>query len=641
MLICPRCETENPKNNNFCQSCGVSLAEKLESNGSAATLPDEDRDSTLLWAIIAPSKKSKRLKSLANRIGKLPQSKIQNLADFFHLPQNSNTNWQRYVFASQDTVFAETSADRSPNDYLKGKIIDRRPLQQTHLAAIRHQYREKLEKLQSEFDVSYLSIARFWNSLSIPAHAIPYLILEKYTPVVPKIHEAYQLVDGGVALLEDRSEWQLLTQFWSQEELPLAQVIWFLDEIAKLWNPLYKIGCSRSLLVESNLRVDEDGAFCLQQLFMDKPQNMPSLKNLALVWQTWSSKIRGYQNELDPIFKEIISGKIQDIQQIRDRLQNLDSELKTDERHLTALEEDFFDEGDIENEPDFEDRETIIYSLQLDSVSDAGCTNIGSQREHNEDFFAIETSVIKQVNNTHKDVSVRGLYVVCDGMGGHAAGEVASAMAVETIIEYFRNHWQDDLPDRATIEAGILLANDTIYQTNINNSSSGSSRMGTTLAIALVHDCQLAIAHVGDSRIYRVTRRHGLELLTIDHEVGQREIERGVESDIAYGRPDAYQLTQALGPRDNSCVRPEIQFLEVTEDCLLLLCTDGLSDLNFIENHWQQYLKPMISSKTNLEESLSELINFADRHNGHDNITGISIRIKLKPESPEDITSTL
>ena len=108
------------------------------------------------------------------------------------------------------------------------------------------------------------------------------------------------------------------------------------------------------------------------------------------------------------------------------------------------------------------------------------------------------------------------------GWGGHSAGEIASAMAVETLQNYFYAYWQDELPDEATIQEGILLANRTIYQTNLENERSGNGMMGTTLVMALLHDTHLAIAHVGDSRIYRVTRNNGLEQLTQDHEVGQK-----------------------------------------------------------------------------------------------------------------------
>ena len=204
-------------------------------------------------------------------------------------------------------------------------------------------------------------------------------------------------------------------------------------------------------------------------------------------------------------------------------------------------------------------------------------------------------------------------------------------MAVTNLQQYFETHWRGQLPDYNTIEAGILLTNEALYKTNLDHSRSGSGRMGTTLVMALLQDTQCTIAHVGDSRIYRISCKHGLEQLTLDHEVGQREINRGVEPEIAYGRPDAYQLTQALGPRDNKGIRPEIQSIEITEDCLLLLCSDGLSDNELVEQNWSQYLKPLISSKTDLQNGLFKFIDLANEHNGHDNITSVLIRIKLKP----------
>ncbi|NES72785.1 MAG: serine/threonine phosphatase, partial [Okeania sp. SIO2D1] len=211
-------------------------------------------------------------------------------------------------------------------------------------------------------------------------------------------------------------------------------------------------------------------------------------------------------------------------------------------------------------------------------------------------------------------------------------GEVASAMAVETLQRYFQTHWrEEELPDKETIREGILEANQAIYDVNQKNARSGSGRMGTTLVMALVQDTNVIVANVGDSRIYGYTRKRGLEQLTIDHEVGQREIQRGVEPAIAYARPDAYQLTQALGPRNNNFVNPDIQYLEINEDTMLILCTDGLSDGGLLETHSQTYLHPLISSKANLEQGLTKLIEFANRQNGHDNITAILVRLKVRP----------
>ena len=156
--------------------------------------------------------------------------------------------------------------------------------------------------------------------------------------------------------------------------------------------------------------------------------------------------------------------------------------------------------------------------------------------------------------------------------------------------------------------------------------------MGTTLVMLLLHNTQVWVAHVGDSRLYRVSRRRDLEQITLDHEVGQRDILRGVDPEIAYARPDAYQLTQALGPRDEQFIRPQIQAFEIDEDSVLLLCSDGLTDNNFLEQHYQSHLKPMLSTETNLDQATQALINLANKHNGHDNITVVTLRLRVQSQ---------
>jgi protein phosphatase len=139
------------------------------------------------------------------------------------------------------------------------------------------------------------------------------------------------------------------------------------------------------------------------------------------------------------------------------------------------------------------------------------------------------------------------------------------------------------------------------------------------------------VAHVGDSRLYRVTPKRGLEQITVDHEVGQREISRGVEPSVAYSRPDAYQLTQALGPRDEHLIIADVQFLEINEDSLFVLASDGLSDNDLLKIHWQTHLAPLLSSSANLESGVQALIDLANHYNGHDNITAVVIRAKVRP----------
>lgn len=279
---------------------------------------------------------------------------------------------------------------------------------------------------------------------------------------------------------------------------------------------------------------------------------------------------------------------------------------------------------------DAEEAPTMAFAMQLDRIDQAGGTDTG-RRRHNEDYFGIQTQIRQDVSPQGATTQVRGLYIVCDGMGGHSAGEVASTMAVEILQRYFETHWQEELPNEETIREGILLANQKIHEVNQEKSRSGAGRMGTTLVMALVQDTQVAIAHVGDSRVYQVNRYGDLFQLTVDHEVGQREIAKGVAPEEAYNLSNAYQLTQALGPRPNSKVNPDIQYLEIQEDSLILLCSDGLSDGELLETHAETGLMPLLQSKTNLEKGLLDLIHLAKEKRGHDNITGVAIRLKLRP----------
>ncbi|MFN7515484.1 MAG: serine/threonine phosphatase [Dolichospermum sp.] len=277
----------------------------------------------------------------------------------------------------------------------------------------------------------------------------------------------------------------------------------------------------------------------------------------------------------------------------------------------------------------------IPLSPPLVSCEYAAYTDTGRQRNHNEDYFAIDSKVHKQELPEGAILTKTGLYILCDGMGGHAGGEVASKLAVNTIRKYFQETWTSgELPNQESIKEAVYLANQAIYDLNQQQARSGMGRMGTTLVMLLLQDHQAAIAHVGDSRIYYLTHREGLVQLTIDHEVAQREISRGVEPTIAYGRADAYQLTQALGPRDQDYLYPDVSFLDIHEDMLLLLVSDGLSDNECLENHWQTHLQPLLSYDSDLEMGIQDLIELGNEYNGHDNITAILVRVIVSPSQP-------
>lgn len=296
-----------------------------------------------------------------------------------------------------------------------------------------------------------------------------------------------------------------------------------------------------------------------------------------------------------------------------------------------------------------DDMPTIVLPMQLSTLEEAARTDVGQQRDHNEDYFSLSTQLIKSERPSGRVVQGRGVYILCDGMGGHAGGEVASQLAVETLQSFFQDYWKTQettqstqfgtswsslstqLPPSTIIRKGIQLANQAIYDRNQEDDRMGHGRMGTTLVAVILCGTSVAVAHVGDSRVYRYTRKRGLEQLTVDHEVGQREIQRGISPEIAYSRPDAYQLTQALGPRDESYVEPDVQFLELAEDTLLLLASDGLTDNDLLEKNWQSHLDPMMSSQMSLEQGVRQLVDLANEVNGHDNITAIAVRAKVRP----------
>ena len=301
---------------------------------------------------------------------------------------------------------------------------------------------------------------------------------------------------------------------------------------------------------------------------------------------------------------------------------------------LLADELDGFEGEDALAVPSSEDGQsdlpTMALPMKLYRLDEVGRTHIGRQRSHNEDSFFAETQLKRTDSPVGTQLQARGLYILCDGMGGHLGGEVASALAVKTLRDYFLEHWVAELPDETVIKDGILQANQAIFEQNESEDRAGNARMGTTLVLLLIADHQAIVAHVGDSRLYLCTRQ-GLKQITVDHEVGQREVNRGVEPAIAYARPDAYQLTQALGPRNNDDVAPTITPFPLTQDTLLLLCSDGLSDNDLLESHAKSHVEPMLRSRADLDEGIANLIDLANEHNGHDNITAIGVRVKLRP----------
>ena len=547
---------------------------------------------TLWWAIISES-----VDEPTDQIASEPIKPGKNGSHSSYLQQEKYLDPQKRYCLSDD--------DQSLINTHQGRVVDTQPMHQPFL----EKQLDAIEELPEQ------AVEADLTRLGLPAIALPYLTLQEFVPTIPEVYDAWADGTREVVLLTDRSQCQLLARLWAEEPLPALQMLHYLDEMVQLWQALAEVNCCQSLLEVTNLRVDEDQVIALQQLYPD-PNTPATLSRLVQMWQTLLNQA-DYEF-LQPLWQA--AHEVETPTQLRSQLQSL----------AQAYSQPTEDDGDPVSSSKSDDLPTVVLPMVLQSLDDAGATNVGRQRRQNEDSFGINTQVIKAETHQSRTVQARGLYIVCDGMGGHAGGEVASAMAVDTLQQYFHTHWKEQIPDEKTIQEGIWLANQSIYNVNMQDARTGSGRMGTTLVMALVQNTQVAIASVGDSRIYRVTRKRGVEQISVDHCVGQQQVLRGVEPEIAYASPDAYQLTQALGPRDQLSISPAIEFLNVSEDTLFLICSDGLSD-NRLVNTYAAHLLALLSSQANLRQGLQKLIGFANQHNGHDNITGILVRVKLKP----------
>ncbi|PZO43800.1 MAG: protein phosphatase [Pseudanabaena frigida] len=313
-----------------------------------------------------------------------------------------------------------------------------------------------------------------------------------------------------------------------------------------------------------------------------------------------------------------------------------------------GLPEELFLELNSEVSPEkFSDNlETLMVvssSMHLRDITYAGKTDVGRQRDRNEDDFATIFQT-RSINGKSQisDRSHRGLFVLCDGMGGHEGGEVASAIAVNSISDQFRPFWIDTLPGAKKLNEIIGSTNQAIFAKNESEKRQALSRMGTTLIMLAIHDLEVVIAHVGDSRIYKVTGSPSpqreislessspkLEQITRDHEVLNQLLDLGIDLETAIARPDAHQLTQALGPNPSDRLDPSIEFFSLTEPTLFLLCSDGLCDNNAIEENWQTHLLPILNKEVDLQTGLDNLIELGNNVNGHDNLTAILVLCDL------------
>jgi protein phosphatase len=542
---------------------------------------------------------------------------------------------EKYLDPKQRYQVLETMSVSNKGQTVVVQVLDRYPLEKTQIQAWLENNSDSLKQITPDA----------MEALIIPIIAQPYIALQTQRPQnLPTLHDSWRShsVEGSrspskeILLLSDYSSWPRLVDIWGNQQLSQLQILLWLQQMTELWIALTPWDCCQSILEDENLRVNQadNNSIKLQRLY-PKPGEGKTLEDLILFWQ-WlfeQSKRRQF-GWITALFQDWQNGEIQTIEQLRSYIMNTQDNLQSQvppKSKPTVLQVDDPASGTVN---DIETQETELLPIQLISLKSSSKSDVGSQRDHNEDALGIQTQIESQETLKERIIQAKGIYVLCDGMGGHASGEIASQLAVDTIKQYFKaeSSWSVGLPSEGTIREAILQANEVIYDINQQEMRKGSSRMGTTLVMAMIYDTEVAVAHVGDSRLYRFSREGGLEQITLDHEVGQREINRGVEPEIAYGRPDAYQLTQALGPRDENFVMPDIQFFNLSDDTLLILASDGLTDNQLLENNWQTHLEPLLDKQANLELGVNKLIDLANQYNGHDNITAIVIRALVKAQ---------
>ena len=241
----------------------------------------------------------------------------------------------------------------------------------------------------------------------------------------------------------------------------------------------------------------------------------------------------------------------------------------------------------------------------------AAKTDVGMKRTHNEDYFSL--------------IEDEQLFIVADGMGGHASGEVASKLSAETIGEFYQRTREDEdatwpyKMDRSLsyienrLVCAIRLANLRIYE-----QASRDIRfkgMGTTIVTTLVCGDKIYLGHVGDSRVYRV-RNGDIAQLTRDHSLLEdyKEAKPDMTEEEERNFPHKNVITRALGMRES--VQVDVRAHQIQSGDVYVLCSDGLSGMIT-----DPQIHNIVANAKSLERAVAELVDAANRAGGTDNVT--------------------
>lgn len=253
----------------------------------------------------------------------------------------------------------------------------------------------------------------------------------------------------------------------------------------------------------------------------------------------------------------------------------------------------------------------LSHALEIASHTDPGMV-----RSHNEDSIA--------------SIPDKGLVVLADGMGGYNAGEVASGMATTVLTTELRQLLEQHAPQEVDPQSGqkaalkmlqqqVAKANTSIYQAA--QSQPQYAGMGTTLVVALFYDNKVMVAHIGDSRLYRM-RGDEFSQVSRDHSLLQEQIDAGMlTKEQAKHSSNKNLVTRALGI--DPAVEPEIHEYDTRPGDIYLLCSDGLSDMVSDED----ISMALRALGANLNLAAQQLVQMANDNGGRDNVSVILIKI--------------
>ena len=461
----------------------------------------------------------------------------------------------------------------------------------------------------------------------LPDTIMPYLHLYPQRLHTPEVYGFCSLPEAAeateVLLLENvpinnfGSLCPSILQAWSGTTA-VRQVYW-LWQMLQMWTPLAEQGVASSLLVPENLRVE---GWRVRLLELHKGNFVPTLRDLGDVW----------------------SGLVESAQpQVQSRLGEICQFMRRSSMNFDALALEL---NDLLLE------EAAKLPLHLEIV---GITDTGPQRSHNEDSCYPIAVDLQFSKTSGGDQLIPYLTMVCDGVGGHEGGEVASQLAVQSLKSLIQNLLAEIAEQQELMTPAMVIkqlaeivrvVNNVISAQNNEQGKELRERMGTTLVMALQlpqkvkvsedlpsnNSHELYLVNVGDSRAYWIGKDY-CQRLTVDDDVASREVQLGHslywETQL---RSDAGALTQALGTRDGDFLRPIIQRFIVEEEGLLLLCSDGLTDNDWVEQSWEKYGPPVLDGQMSLEAAVQSWIRLANDKNGYDNTSVVATHCRMSPE---------